>query len=65
MAIILSLLLVHNSGCAQTEYVRDLLKDSDYPKFDLDLCCKMFKEWKSDKKASITGYRDRVRPDDV
>ena len=45
----------------QTEYVRDLLKESDYPPVDLDSCATMFKEWKADKKASITGYRDKVR----
>eukprot|EP00049_Salpingoeca_infusionum_P000347 m.39292 g.39292 ORF g.39292 m.39292 type:complete len:453 (+) comp10294_c0_seq1:296-1654(+) len=42
----------------QTEYVRDVAAMSDYPKFDLDACCQMFKDWKGHKKISILGYRD-------
>ncbi len=44
----------------QTEYLRDLLEGSDYPKFDLDACNQMFKEWKGHKKESIVGYRDHA-----
>ncbi len=43
----------------QTEYVRDLLQDVDYPAFDLDLVCAHFKTWEHHKEESITGYRDR------
>ncbi len=43
----------------QTEYVRDLLKDVDYPAFDLDLVAAHFKTWEHHKEESITGYRDR------
>ena len=43
----------------QTDYVRDLLGYSDYPKFDLDLVRDHFKTWEHHKEESITGYRDR------
>jgi trimethylamine monooxygenase len=43
----------------QTEYVRDLLKDVDYPAFDLDLVRQHFNTWEHHKEESITGYRDR------
>jgi trimethylamine monooxygenase len=43
----------------QTDYVRDLLKDTDYPAFDLDLAREHFRTWEHHKEESITGYRDR------
>ena len=46
----------------QTDYVRDLLKDVDYPGFDLDRAAEMFKEWEHDKEESILGYRDKAFP---
>jgi len=42
----------------QTEYVRDLLKDVDYPAFDLDLVREHFNTWEHHKEESITGYRN-------
>jgi trimethylamine monooxygenase len=44
----------------QTDYIKDLIKDTDYPEFDIDLCADMFKEWEHDKEHSITGYRDKA-----
>jgi trimethylamine monooxygenase len=43
----------------QTDYLRDLLEDVDYPAFDLDLVREHFKTWEHHKEESITGYRDR------
>lgn len=43
----------------QTDYVRDLMKMTDYPAFDIDLVRQHFVDWEHDKDASITGYRDR------
>jgi trimethylamine monooxygenase len=43
----------------QTDYVRDLLKDLDYPAFDLDMVREHFRTWEHHKEESITGYRDR------
>ncbi|MEZ7002264.1 NAD(P)-binding domain-containing protein [Streptomyces sp. AD55] len=44
----------------QADYVRDLLRQTDYPEFDLDRVVEIFLAWKRDKKADIMGYRDRV-----
>ena len=44
----------------QADYMRELLEVVDYPKFDLDLTAKHFKEWEHHKQESITGYRDRA-----
>lgn len=46
----------------QTDYVKDLLKDVDYPKFGLDHAADMFKEWEHHKEESILGYRDKAFP---
>jgi trimethylamine monooxygenase len=46
----------------QTDYVKDLMKDTDYPKFDLDHAAEMFKEWEHHKVESILGYRDKAFP---
>ncbi|WP_028934970.1 flavin-containing monooxygenase [Pseudonocardia spinosispora] len=43
----------------QADYVADLLKEVDYPAFDLDLTRDHFKTWEHHKEESITGYRDR------
>lgn len=43
----------------QGDYVADLLKEIDYPDFDLDLTRAHFKTWEHHKEESITGYRDR------
>ncbi|MGY3205448.1 cation diffusion facilitator CzcD-associated flavoprotein CzcO [Streptomyces sp. TE5632] len=44
----------------QADYVRDLLRQTDYPEFDLDRVVEIFLAWKRDKKADIMGYRDRA-----
>ncbi|MQA78750.1 MAG: SidA/IucD/PvdA family monooxygenase [Streptosporangiales bacterium] len=43
----------------QADHMVDLLKDVDYPKFDVDLTRAHFKKWEHDKEESIIGYRDR------
>jgi trimethylamine monooxygenase len=44
----------------QTDYMKDLVKDVDYPKLDLDDCAAMFKEWEHHKEESILGYRNHA-----
>lgn len=46
----------------QTEYVRDLLKETDYPKLDVDRVAELFKEWEHHKEEGILTYRDRAYP---
>lgn len=43
----------------QADHIEDLLRDVDYPPFDLDLTREHFKKWEHDKEESIIGYRDR------
>ncbi|MFT3731360.1 MAG: NAD(P)/FAD-dependent oxidoreductase [Hyphomicrobium sp.] len=43
----------------QTEYMRDLLAPTDYPRLDVDTVAKMFKEWEHHKMEDILTYRDR------
>lgn len=44
----------------QTNYLRELIADTDYPSFDLDRVSVLFKQWLADKEADILGYRDNV-----
>lgn len=46
----------------QTDYVKDLAKDVDYPAFEIDKAAAMFKEWEHHKEESILGYRDKAFP---
>ena len=46
----------------QTEYVRDLIAPTDYPRLDVDMCAKLFKEWEHHKSDNILTYRDRAYP---
>jgi trimethylamine monooxygenase len=46
----------------QTDYVRDLLADTDYPHLDVDRVAELFKEWEHHKVESILGYRNRSYP---
>ena len=46
----------------QTEYVRDLLAATDYPRLDVDRIAALFKEWEHHKVEGITTYRDRSYP---
>ena len=43
----------------QSDYVRDLNEQTDYPMFDLDEVNKIFVSWMNDKREDIMGYRDR------
>lgn len=43
----------------QGDYVLDLLRQTDYPEFDVAEVVKIFVAWKRDKKEDIMGYRDR------
>jgi trimethylamine monooxygenase len=43
----------------QTEYVRDLLGATDYPRLDVDEVARLFKEWEHHKAEDIATYRDR------
>ena len=40
--------------------MKDLVKDIDYPKLDLDECAAMFKQWEHHKEESILGYRNHA-----
>ncbi|MEO6682395.1 MAG: NAD(P)/FAD-dependent oxidoreductase [Ginsengibacter sp.] len=46
----------------QSEYIKDLIKLSDYPDFNVDKVGEMFKEWLMDKEANILTYRDKTFP---
>lgn len=43
----------------QTEYVRDLITPTDYPRLDVDAVAATFKEWEHHKMEDILTYRDR------
>jgi trimethylamine monooxygenase len=43
----------------QTEYVRDLIAPTDYPRLDVDGVAKMFKDWEHHKMDNILTYRDK------
>lgn len=44
----------------QSAYIKDLLKLSDYPGFNVDEVAVMFKEWLQDKEDCILTYRDKT-----
>ena len=46
----------------QTEYVRDLIEPTDYPRLNVDMCAKLFKEWEHHKVEGILTYRDKSYP---
>ena len=46
----------------QTDYVRDLLAATDYPRLDVDHVAALFKEWEHHKVEGILTYRDRSYP---
>ncbi|MFC3690711.1 NAD(P)-binding domain-containing protein [Chenggangzhangella methanolivorans] len=46
----------------QTDYVRDLLEPTDYPRLDVDMCARLFKEWEHHKAEGILTYRNRSYP---
>lgn len=43
----------------QGDYVLDLLRQTDYPEFDVAEVVNIFIAWKHDKQQDIMGYRDR------
>ena len=43
----------------QTEYIRDLMKPTDYPRLNIDEVNRMFKDWEHHKMENILTYRDR------
>ena len=43
----------------QTDYIKDLCRDTDYTHFDLDLAAENFKRWEHHKGEDIQTYRDR------
>jgi trimethylamine monooxygenase len=44
----------------QANYIRELLEETDYPPFDIDLVVHHFDQWERDKEKSIIGYRDKA-----
>lgn len=46
----------------QTEYMRDLLAPTDYPRLDIDKVAALFKEWEHHKVEGILTYRDHSYP---
>lgn len=44
----------------QTEYIKDILSDTDYPFLNLDKVAEMFKGWLKDKEENILNYRDKI-----
>ena len=44
----------------QTDYMKDLAREIDYPAFDLDMAARLFKEWEHYKEESILGYRNHA-----
>lgn len=46
----------------QTEYVRELVAATDYPKLDVDHIAVLFKEWEHHKMEGILTYRNRSYP---
>lgn len=46
----------------QTDYMRDLLAATDYPRLDVDNVAKLFKEWEHHKGEDILTYRDKAFP---
>ena len=42
----------------QGDYVKELIDETDYPSFDVEGECKVFKEWKGHKKKNIMTFRD-------
>lgn len=43
----------------QADHLVALVKDTDYPAFDVELTREEFRSWEHDKLESITGYRDK------
>ena len=44
----------------QGDYVKELIDETDYPSFDVEGACNVFKEWKGHKKKNIMTFRDNA-----
>ncbi|MEM6488213.1 MAG: NAD(P)/FAD-dependent oxidoreductase [Pseudomonadota bacterium] len=49
----------------QADYVAELMRDTDYPAFDLDSTKASFQAWKKDKEKGILTYRNSAFPSPV
>ncbi len=49
----------------QTDYIKELMSYTDYPKFDIDSADASFKVWKKNKSKGILTYRDYAHPSPV
>ena len=49
-------------GCIwyQGDYTLELIKETDYPTFDVEGACQVFKAWKGHKVADIMTFRDNA-----
>jgi trimethylamine monooxygenase len=49
-------------GCIwyQGDYTLELIKETDYPTFDVEGACQAFKEWKGHKKKDIMTFRNNA-----
>jgi trimethylamine monooxygenase len=49
-------------GCIwyQGDYTLELIKETDYPTFDVEGACQAFKAWKGHKVADIMTFRDNA-----
>ena len=49
-------------GCIwyQGDYTLELIKETDYPTFDVEGACQVFKAWKGHKVADIMAFRDNA-----
>jgi len=43
----------------QTDYMKDILKDTDYPEHDIELVRQQFYEWEQNKIDNIVTYREK------
>jgi trimethylamine monooxygenase len=43
----------------QGAYIERLIRQTDYPEFDIKAVNRIFLQWKKDKKADLMGYRDK------
>lgn len=50
----------HDHVDFQSDYIKDIIKLSHYPEFNIDKVAEMFKEWLNDKEENILTYRDKT-----
>ncbi|MFT4794875.1 MAG: trimethylamine monooxygenase [Paracoccaceae bacterium] len=44
----------------QGDYVAELIGETDYPSFDVESACQIFKQWKGHKNTGIMTFRDHA-----